>query len=134
MNKLGHTEKTVTPPRLLPLLQSVKTVYILWYGYYQTLPKLHRHSLGNRVDTLFIEVIEAISVASFLMKDEKRSYVGIAIRKIDTIKILMMVLWETKSFDNKKYVALSDQIETISKMLGGWNGQLAKQNSPTKLG
>ena len=134
MNKLGHTEKTVTPPSLLPLLQSVKTVYILWYGYYQTLPKLHRHSLGNRVDTLFIEVIEAISVASFLMKDEKRSYVGIAIRKIDTIKILMMVLWETKSFDNKKYVALSDQIETISKMLGGWNGQLAKQNSPTKLG
>ncbi len=90
--------------------------------------------MGNRIDTLFVEVIEAISVASFLMKNEKRSYVGIAIRKIDTIKILMMVLWETKSLDNKKYIALSDQIEAISKMLGGWNGQLAKQNSPAKVG
>ena len=74
------------------------------------------------------------------MKNEKRSYVGIAIRKIDTIKILMMVLWETKSLDSKKYIALSDQIDAIGKMLGGWNGQLAKsldqtrdkQNSPAK--
>jgi hypothetical protein len=107
-------------------------VYILWYGYYQTLPKLHRHSLGNRIDTLFVEIIESISIASFSAKDEKRPYVGIAIRKIDTVKILLMVLWETKSLDDKKYIALSDQIEAISKMLGGWNGQLAKQNSPVK--
>ena len=107
-------------------------MYILWYGYYQTLPKLHRHSLGNRIDTLFVEIIESISIASFSAKDEKRPYVGIAIRKIDTVKILLMVLWETKSLDDKKYIALSDQIEAISKMLGGWNGQLAKQNSPVK--
>ena len=113
-------------PRLLPLLQKIKTVYILWYGYYQVLPQLHRHSLRNRIDTLFIETIEAISIASFLPKEEKRSYISIAIRKTDTAKILLMVLWETKSLDNKKYIALSDQINTIGKMLGGWNGQLAK--------
>ena len=107
-------------------MQKIKTVYILWYGYYQVLPKLHRHSLGNRIDTLFIETIEAISIASFLPKEEKRSYISIAIRKTDTAKILLMVLWETKSLDNKKYIALSDQINTIGKMLGGWNGQLAK--------
>ena len=82
--------------------------------------------MGNRIDILFIETIEAISIASFLPREEKRSYVSVAIRKIDTVKILMMVLWETKSLDNKKYIALSDQIDTIGKMLGGWNGQLAK--------
>jgi hypothetical protein len=46
----------------------------------------------------------------------------------------MMVLWETKSLDNKKYIALSIQIDEIGKMLGGWNGQILKQNSPTKAG
>jgi hypothetical protein len=107
-------------------------LYILWYEYYQILPKLHRHSLGYRIDGLFVEVIEAISIASFLPKEEKRPYVSIAIRKIDTTKVLMMVLWETKSLDTKKYIALSSQIEEIGKMLGGWNGQLAKQNSPNK--
>jgi hypothetical protein len=43
-----------------------------------------------------------------------------------------MVLWETKSIDNKKYIALSLQLDEIGKMLGGWNGQLSKQNSPAE--
>jgi len=45
-----------------------------------------------------------------------------------------MVLWETKSLDDKKYISLSLQIDEIGRMLGGWNGQLIKQNSPTKIG
>jgi hypothetical protein len=117
--------------KLLPLLQKVKTAYISWYGYYQVLPKLHRHSLGQRIDSLFIETMEAISVASFLQKEEKLPWVKVAIRKIDTAKLLLMVLWETKSLDEKKYILLSIQLEEIGKMLGGWNGQISKQNSPT---
>lgn len=38
-----------------------------------------------------------------------------------------MILWETKSLDNKKYIALSLKIDEVGKMLGGWNGQLVKQ-------
>lgn len=83
---------------------------------------------------LFIETIEAVSVASFLSRDKKQPYVQLAIRKVDTLKILTMVLWETKSLDNKKYIALSVKVEEIGKMLGGWSGQLTKalekQNSP----
>ena len=120
--------------KLLPLLQKVKTAYILWYEYYQTLFKAHRYSLGQRVDTLFVEIIESISIASFLPKEEKRSYVSVAIRKLDTLKVLLMVLWETKSLDNKKYIVLSLHLDEIGKMLGGWNGQLVKQNSPAKAG
>jgi hypothetical protein len=132
----SHKENyKVTPPqKLLPLLQKVKTVYILWYSYYQIIPKPHRYSLGNRIDTLFIEIIEAISIASFLPKEEKRTYISIAIRKLDTLKVLLMVLWETKSLDNKKYIALSLHTDEIGKMLGGWNRQILKQNSPAKAG
>jgi hypothetical protein len=83
---------------------------------------------------LFVELIESISVASFLQKDEKLTWVRIAIRKIDTIKVLFMILWESKSIDSKKYIALSLQIEEVGKMLGGWSGQIVKQNSPKKLG
>lgn len=104
----------------------------MWFEYYQKIPKLHRHSLGGRIDGLFVEVIESISVASFLQKDEKLTWVRIAIRKIDTVRVLLMVLWETRSLDNKKYIALSLQIEEIGKMLGGWSGQIEKQNSPKK--
>jgi len=116
------------PPRpaLLPLLERVKSAYMLWYGYYQTLSKIHRHTLGQRVDGLFVEIIECIALASFLKREDKQPYVRLAIRKVDTLKILLMVLWETKSLDNKKYIALSEKIDEIGRMLGGWNGQLIK--------
>jgi len=103
---------------------------LLWYEYYQTLPKTHRHSLGQRIDSLFVEIIEALATASFLSRQDKLPYVRLAIRKVDTLKIFLMILWETKSLDNKKYIALSAKIDEIGKMVGGWHGQLQKQNSP----
>ena len=118
------------PQTLLPVLQKLKTVYLIWYGYYQNLPKAHRYSLGTRVDTLFVEVMEAMSIASFLPRTEKQPYVRLAIRKVDTLKVLLSVLWETRSLDNKKYIAISEPLEEVGRMLGGWNGQLTKQNSP----
>ena len=45
-----------------------------------------------------------------------------------------MILWESKSLDNKKYIAISLKLDEIGRNLGGWSGQLAKQNSPVKTG
>jgi hypothetical protein len=114
----------------LPVLHKIKDAYLLWHGYYLELLKIHRHSFGYRIDTLFVEIIESIAAASFLSPHEKHPYVRLAIKKLDALKILLMVLWETKSLDNKKYIALSVKLEEIGKNLGGWNGQLIKQNSP----
>ena len=36
------------------------------------------------------------------------------------------------SVDNKKYIAISAPFDEVGKMLGGWYGQLSKQNSPIK--
>lgn len=112
--------------KLLPLLQNVKDAYLLWYGYYQILPKTHRHSLGVKIDSLLVEIMEAVAIAGFLSKEEKLPWIRLAIRKTDTLKVLLMVLWETKSLDDKKYIALSLKIEEFGRMLGGWNGQTAK--------
>ena len=102
----------------------------MWYEYYQILPKTHRHTLGQKIDASWIEIIEAIATASYLSSVEKQTWVKLAIRKSDTLKVLLLVLWETKSLDNKKYIAISTPLNEIGKMLGGWNGQISKQNSP----
>ena len=44
------------------------------------------------------------------------------------------MLWEIKALETKKYIALSEPLVTAGKQLGGWHGQLIKQNSPTKAG
>ena len=74
----------------------------------------------------------AVSAATFLAREEKMPYVRLATRKNDTLKLLLMILWETKSLDTKKYAVLSERMGEIGKMLGGWNGQLKKQNSPAR--
>ena len=131
-NNFGHKDSASQPGKILPVLYKVKGAYLTWYRFYQDIPKIHRHSLGQRIDTLFVEVIEAISAASFLSREEKHPYVRLAIKKTDTLCVLLMILWETKSFDDKKYIALSVMLDEVGKMLGGWNGQLTKQNSPKK--
>jgi len=99
---------------------------LLWYNYHQTLPKVHKYTLGQKIDNLLTEIIEATAIAIFLKPEEKMPYVRLAIRKTDTLKIFFMILWETKSLDNKKYIALSEKLSEIGRMLGGWNGQLSK--------
>ncbi len=123
-----------TTRKLLPVLERIKQAYLLWHTYHAELPELHRYSLGARIDELFIESIEAISAAAFLAREQKLPYVRLATRKVDTLKLLLMVLWETKSLDTKKYIALSELIDEVGKMLGGWNGQLNKNSTPTKRG
>jgi hypothetical protein len=77
---------------------------------------------------LFVETIEALVTAAFLEKSEKISHVKVAISKLDTLNIFLQTLWESKSLDTKKYVALSAKLDEVGKMLGGWRGQLIKQN------
>jgi hypothetical protein len=107
---------------------------LLWHTYHSALSKLHRYSLGARIDELFIETIEATSAAAFLSRAEKLPYVRLAARKVDTIKILLMILWEAKSLDTKKYIAVSEIVDEIGKMLGGWKGQLKKNSAPPERG
>lgn len=114
------------------MLEKLKNAYLVWVSYYQELPKTHRYSLGTKIDNLFIETIEALAAASFSPPDHKLPFVRLGARKFDTLKLLLMVLWETKALENKKYIALSEKLAESGRMIGGWHGKLAKENSPDK--
>ena len=135
MNQSNFHTSNTSPPRqfqLVPLLQKSKDSYLLWHSYFKSIPQEHRFSLGVKIDSIFIEVIEMISGALYVSKEEKALYIKAAIRKTDTLKLLFLILWETKSLDNKKYLVISEKIDEIGRMLGGWLGQTIKQNSSIK--
>ena len=106
----------------------------MWYGFYQTIPKTHRYTLGGKIDALFVELMEAVASATFLSREEKLPWIRLAIRKLDTLNVLLLVLWETKSLDTKKYSALAAPLEEVGRMLGGWCGQLVKNSAPRERG
>lgn len=116
------------------VLEKIKSAYLVWHEIHVILPQTHRYTLGNRIDKLLIEIIENTATASFIPKVEKPPYIRLSIRKLDTVKILLLVLWETKSISDKKYITLSAPLNEVGKMLGGWHNQLLKQNSPAEAG
>ena len=72
--------------------------------------------------------------ASRTAKEHKLPYLRRADRELDTVKFLLRVAWEIKSIDNNKYIELSKQLDTIGKMLGGWQRQVEKQNPALMAG
>lgn len=112
----------------------MKSAYILWQSYILVAPKSSRYTLVETLDKYFIQTIESILVASFLEKQEKQPFVRKAIISLDTLKFLLYIMWEIKSLDTKKYIVMSEPLAEAGKQLGGWHGQLQKnqlkQNSP----
>jgi hypothetical protein len=106
--------------------------YVVWIEHEKHFPKTSRYSVGARINDLFFDVIDSTSTAVFLPRQNKLPYVRRAVVKLDTLKIFTQIAWQLGALDNKKYATLSEHLVEIGKMLGGWSGQLSKQNSPAK--
>jgi hypothetical protein len=92
----------------------------LWHEYLPDFPKDSKYTLGAKIDSLFLEVIEGIIKASISDKLEKLISLKNASVKLDLLKFFLQISWEIKSLDNKKYIKLSERLNEIGKMLGGW--------------
>jgi len=79
-----------------------------------------KYTLGSKIDSLFLEVVEEIINASNSDKAEKQIFLRIASTKLDLLKFFLQISWEIKCLDNKKYILLSEKLNEIGRMLGGW--------------
>src|SRR3990167_3404252 len=106
MNQLfSHGEKRPSkapPQRTLPIIERMVALYKLWYGYRDHFPKKSRYTLGDKMDALFVEVLELLFVASYQTKEEKLPTIEKALRGIDTLKAFARVAWELHILDEKK--------------------------------
>lgn len=108
----------------IPIIQHLIKVYKLWHEFLPHVPKTSRYTLGAKIDVLFADTIESIFLASYAPKTQKNALIQRAITKLDLLKFFLQILWEIKSLDNKKYIALSEPLQEVGRMLGGWNRQL----------
>jgi hypothetical protein len=94
--------------------------YKLWHEFLSKFPKHSKHTIGAKIDFLFLETIEFIVRANYSDKTEKLICLKQASVKLDLVKFFLQIAWEVKSLDNKKYISLSEKMNEIGKMLGGW--------------
>ena len=92
----------------------------MWHEIKIHIQKSSRYTLGEKIDTLFIETLELIFVAQYVSKVQKLPALQKANTKFDALKFFLMILWEVGDLGQKQYAALSEKFNAIGKMLGGW--------------
>jgi len=87
--------------------------------------------LGIKIDQLFKETTENIFLASRLAREQKIPFLRKASTKLEMLKFFLQISWEIKSVDDKKYIILSEHLDEIGRMLGGWIGSFLPKSEKT---
>src|SRR3989344_7128693 len=103
-----HKNEQLIPLEPLPIVQRLVLAYKLWQEFLLHFPKISRHTLGHKIDTLFIEIIDLILRAHYLPQKEKTPCLREASTKLDILKFFLQIAWEVKVLDNKKFIRLSE--------------------------
>lgn len=58
---------------------------------------------------------------------EKQLLLDRAISRVDLLKLLLQLAWDTRALDDNKYATLTEKLAEIGRMLGGWKRQLTNK-------
>lgn len=115
----------------MPIIQHLVLLYKLWREIVPNLSKTARFTIGEKIDYLFVEIIELIYTAIYLNSQQKAPLIQKAITKTNLLYFFLQIAWETKIIDDKTYIRIAERVVQLGKMLNGWNRQLlTKQNPP----
>lgn len=82
--------------------------------------KIHRATIGARIGGMFLEVVELVYHAYYSSPSEKLPIIITTLKKVDVLKLLITIAWEGKLIQTGQFAELTEKLQEISKMLGGW--------------
>jgi len=107
-----------------------KEAYSVWFKFLADFPKIYRYNLGGKIEEFFLSVLENIFATSYLSGERKCAQLSLAIVKLDRLKFFLQLAWENKCLSNNRYADLSERLNEIGRMLGGWRRGLENKTPP----
>lgn len=108
---------SITSPAVLV---KAKEAYGSWFKMLNDFPKVYRYNLGGKIEISFLSLLENIFVSAYAIKDKKSAQLSLAILKLDNLKFFLQLAWENKCITTVSYSSLSEQLDEVGRMLGGW--------------
>jgi|SRR3989344_2422060 len=114
-----------TPPPVssnlgIPIFQKTYDFYKNFHEALKHFPRQDRYSVGQKCVDLNLDILELVLLAGYKSKNEKLVYLERASAKLDVLKILLRLSFETKAINQQKYISFESLLIEIGKMLGGW--------------
>ncbi len=104
----------------IPIFKKTYELYKRLYGFRNAVSKQDRYTIWQRCETMMLDVLEGILLASQSSKYDKLPVLERVSQKLNFLRVFIRLMKEVKAIDNKKYVLLQQDIDEIGKMLGGW--------------
>lgn len=93
---------------------------MLLYSCTKTFPKKDRFTLGQKCESLTLEILEILFLANSKRDQEKIPYLNSVDIKLKITQTVIRLARDTDALEDKKYYMLSASVEELGKMLGGW--------------
>ncbi len=104
----------------IPILKKSFELYKTFHEYRKGVPKSDRFSIYERAENIILALIELLIEAGYVTRTNKLTSLERASIKLNTLRLLVRLMKESRTFDTKKYVTLQEIIDEIGRMLGGW--------------
>lgn len=106
-----------------------KALYSYWLKLYNKFRKPERFGIGERLDNLFLEILECTHQSRYAPFSSKIPFLEKAIVKIDRLKFFSEIAWENKLITAKQHGELLERLGEIGRELGGWKKGILNKNS-----
>jgi hypothetical protein len=104
----------------VPLVQKICEFYRFFHESLKNFPKQEKYGLGQKIENVIIETLELTLAATYSTRENKGTIIHKVSNKIDLLKYLVRLAYETKSLNLKRYLALEEKLIEMGKMVGGW--------------
>ncbi|MBI2086977.1 MAG: four helix bundle protein [Candidatus Zambryskibacteria bacterium] len=117
------------PPAKAPsVLFKAKETYSYWLKLYRKIAKPERFGIGEKIDILFLEILELMHSSRYAPVSEKLPYLEKTIGKIDKIKFFLEISWENELMSSGEYALILERLEGMGRELGGWKKGIVNKN------
>ncbi len=126
-----------TPPRFVidkaSVIIRIKEAFTLWCtNIVPHMPRTSRYTFGTRIETHFLDLLELIYQAYYTPFERKSEKLIASISKTDLLKYLLQIAWENKLIKDSLYIAVSEKLQEVGKILGGWKNSVEGKLTQTK--
>ena len=104
----------------VPIIQKTYELYKTMHGYQRSIPKLERFTLWQKCENSALTVLEGLLQVGYVPLERSADLLTKVSAHVDMLRVFLRLAHDTKTIDQKKYIAIQAITDEIGRMLGGW--------------